>query len=453
MPEEEDLIRSIVSEGGLLLALLIYFNKVAGRSFPGGKLIAGAEEPLEVHAIFPREVLDRYPERDNEFVPDRLGNLTLLTRTDSEEIGATPASEYLPQLAPKDRSAHLIPEEPGLWSGGELQGVLRAARAGAGLDAARAAGWPGRGMNEPDPAGPPEDEPGRRHRAGTDRPQPADRRLRRGPAAAGGRAADGGAVHLLRPLRAGHAAAGAGIRRAAAPAHQPGHGDLPVPGRHVPPGQPGFAAADRARGHQLDDRRAGASCIRSGRRPTSGPLARRRTACSCGWRCPGRREESDPSFRHYPAESLPSVDVEGVAVRVMVGAAFGLTSPVAVLSPTLYAEIKLPPGRRVELPAEPRAARPSTSSTARSPRRGAGRAPAAGRVPPERAPGAAADGPRGAHLVLHRGRSPGRPPPHLVELRLQLARSASSRPRPTGRPMRIGIVPGDDQEFIPLPDR
>jgi hypothetical protein len=116
IPEEEDLIRSIVSEGGLLLALLIYFNKVAGRSFPGGKLIGGAEEPLEVHAIFPREVLDRYPERDNEFVPDRLGNLTLLTRTDSEEIGSTPASEYLPQLAPKDRTAHLIPDEPGLWS-------------------------------------------------------------------------------------------------------------------------------------------------------------------------------------------------------------------------------------------------------------------------------------------------------------------------------------------------
>ena len=62
-------------------------------------------------------------------------------------------------------------------------------------------------------------------------------------------------------------------------------------------------------------------------------------------------EESDPSFRHYPAETLPSVNVEGVAVRVMVGAAFGLTSPVAVLSPTLYAEIKLPPGRRVQVPA------------------------------------------------------------------------------------------------------
>ena len=32
------------------------------------------------------------------------------------DLGDTPASEYLPQLAPKDRSAHLIPDDPGLWS-------------------------------------------------------------------------------------------------------------------------------------------------------------------------------------------------------------------------------------------------------------------------------------------------------------------------------------------------
>ena len=42
VPEDEDLLRSIVSEGGLLLALLIYFAKVGARSFPGGKLIGGS---------------------------------------------------------------------------------------------------------------------------------------------------------------------------------------------------------------------------------------------------------------------------------------------------------------------------------------------------------------------------------------------------------------------------
>jgi hypothetical protein len=116
IPEEEDLLRNIVSEGGVFFALLIYFHKVAGRSFPGGKLLTKAEEPLEVHYIFPREQIDRYPERDNEFVPDRLGNLTLITRTDNEELDDLQPSDYLAALAPKNRSAHLIPDDPGLWT-------------------------------------------------------------------------------------------------------------------------------------------------------------------------------------------------------------------------------------------------------------------------------------------------------------------------------------------------
>ena len=33
-----------------------------------------------MHRIFPRRALDGYPERDNEYVPDRLGNLTVFKR-------------------------------------------------------------------------------------------------------------------------------------------------------------------------------------------------------------------------------------------------------------------------------------------------------------------------------------------------------------------------------------
>jgi hypothetical protein len=116
IPEEEDLLRNIVSDGGVFLALLVYFHKVTARSFPGGKLITKAEEPLEVRYIFPRELIDRYPERDNEFVPDRLGNLTITTRTDNEELADLPPSDYLAALAPKHRQAHLIPDDPALWS-------------------------------------------------------------------------------------------------------------------------------------------------------------------------------------------------------------------------------------------------------------------------------------------------------------------------------------------------
>jgi hypothetical protein len=115
VPEEEDVLRGIVSEGGVFLALMIYFAKVGARSFPGGKLITGAGEPLEVRHIFPRSVLDPFPDRDNEYVPDRLGNLTLVTRSDNEELGETSPDHYLPQLDAKDRFAHLIPDDPQLW--------------------------------------------------------------------------------------------------------------------------------------------------------------------------------------------------------------------------------------------------------------------------------------------------------------------------------------------------
>lgn len=116
IPEQEDLSRNIVSEGGIFLALLAYFNKQNARSFPGGKILSGVQEPLEVHQIFPRSVLDRYPGRDNEYVPDRLGNLTLLTRSDKEHIGEIAPDIYLRIIEASARDAHLIPDDDALWT-------------------------------------------------------------------------------------------------------------------------------------------------------------------------------------------------------------------------------------------------------------------------------------------------------------------------------------------------
>jgi hypothetical protein len=115
IPEEEDLQRNIVNEGAVCLALLIHFATRDARSFPGGKLVNRAEEPLEVRCLFPRALLDRYAERDNEHVPDRLGNLTLLTRSDNEMLGETPPEIYLPHVDPRELKSHLVPPDPALW--------------------------------------------------------------------------------------------------------------------------------------------------------------------------------------------------------------------------------------------------------------------------------------------------------------------------------------------------
>ncbi|HEY9067083.1 MAG TPA: pirin family protein [Burkholderiaceae bacterium] len=65
---------------------------------------------------------------------------------------------------------------------------------------------------------------------------------------------------------------------------------------------------------------------------------------------PEAHEEDEPSFQHVGAAQIPATTIDGVPVRVLVGSAFGLTSPVRTLSPTLYLDIALPVGGALEIP-------------------------------------------------------------------------------------------------------
>jgi redox-sensitive bicupin YhaK (pirin superfamily) len=47
-------------------------------------------------------------------------------------------------------------------------------------------------------------------------------------------------------------------------------------------------------------------------------------------------EEMEPTFLHYPASALPEMSTDGCTVRVIMGSAYGLQSPVLTYSPTLY---------------------------------------------------------------------------------------------------------------------
>ncbi|MBI5277326.1 MAG: pirin family protein [Burkholderiales bacterium] len=65
---------------------------------------------------------------------------------------------------------------------------------------------------------------------------------------------------------------------------------------------------------------------------------------------PLAQEEAEPSFSHTAASDIPQVTRGEAVVRVLVGEAFGERSPVPALSPTLYLDIALPAGARLELP-------------------------------------------------------------------------------------------------------
>jgi redox-sensitive bicupin YhaK (pirin superfamily) len=53
---------------------------------------------------------------------------------------------------------------------------------------------------------------------------------------------------------------------------------------------------------------------------------------------PRSDEETEPSFAHHPAASLPRLTAGDAQLTVIAGTAFGQRSPVAVLSPTLYVD-------------------------------------------------------------------------------------------------------------------
>ena len=66
---------------------------------------------------------------------------------------------------------------------------------------------------------------------------------------------------------------------------------------------------------------------------------------------PAAHEETDPSFAHYDETDLPVLEAEGKRVRVVVGHAWGLRSPVETFSDTIYADITLEPGAALPLDA------------------------------------------------------------------------------------------------------
>ncbi|NLQ18314.1 pirin family protein [Marinomonas sp. M1K-6] len=71
---------------------------------------------------------------------------------------------------------------------------------------------------------------------------------------------------------------------------------------------------------------------------------------------PEKDEEIEPAFYHYPAASIPTATVEGVTLSVLMGTAYGVTSPVKTYAETLYVEAHMQAGQRVTLPnAEERA--------------------------------------------------------------------------------------------------
>jgi redox-sensitive bicupin YhaK (pirin superfamily) len=67
---------------------------------------------------------------------------------------------------------------------------------------------------------------------------------------------------------------------------------------------------------------------------------------------PLAHEEADPEFHHHPADALPVLEREGARIRVLAGSAYGRTSPVRTFSPLFYVDVAMPAGCELPLPRE-----------------------------------------------------------------------------------------------------
>jgi len=67
---------------------------------------------------------------------------------------------------------------------------------------------------------------------------------------------------------------------------------------------------------------------------------------------PKEYEECPPEFHHHAAESLPEFTLRNVNVRLIAGRAYGHEAPVKIYSPLFYAAVTMQPGDRFEVTQE-----------------------------------------------------------------------------------------------------
>ena len=194
---------------------------------------------------------------------------------------------------------------------------------------------------------------------------------------------------------------------------------------------------------------AGRGIVHSERTAPSRQGRGRSTACNAGWRCRPRTRRPSPASRTTTATALPLVSGEGKTVRVVAGRAYGERSPVPTLSDTLFADVTLAAGATLPVDAEHRGAR-----ALRHRRRGRDRRrPAsAGRLlicAPGDPIGVTRSATRDASLL---GGAAMDGPRHIWWNFVSSRKERIEQAKADWKLGRFDSVPGDEEEFIPLPE-
>lgn len=161
---------------------------------------------------------------------------------------------------------------------------------------------------------------------------------------------------------------------------------------------------------------------------------------------PDAEEEREPAFFHYPAAGIPTVIINGVAVRVMMGSACGAVSPVATYSETLYLEASLPAGGSLALP---QAAERAVYVVSGALRAADTDMPARSMTIFSSQPGIVVTANEASRIALIGGAPIGR---RYIEWNfVSSRRERIEQAKADWRAGRFPRVPGDEEEFIALP--
>jgi redox-sensitive bicupin YhaK (pirin superfamily) len=170
----------------------------------------------------------------------------------------------------------------------------------------------------------------------------------------------------------------------------------------------------------------------------------------CWVALPADKEEIEPSFFHRDAQDLPLVRDHGVTARIVAGSAFGARSPVVTASETIFADVILEAGAAIPLDSdyEERAVyvvegeveiagdrfaaprllvfRPGDRITIRAPQR--------------------------CHIAILGG-APLEGPRYVWWNFVSSRKDRIEAAKQDWKEARFDVVPGDEVEFIPLPER
>jgi redox-sensitive bicupin YhaK (pirin superfamily) len=165
----------------------------------------------------------------------------------------------------------------------------------------------------------------------------------------------------------------------------------------------------------------------------------------CWVALPEQWAEIEPSFTHVKSDRLPHLNRDGMMIRLIVGTAFGMRSPIKTYSNLFYVDVLAPRRQSVEVPEGSEAGIYMVYGQARVGRQLIEKDQFATLNPSDRVVEAEAN----SRFILLGGEPFGRPP-HLFWNFVSFDRERIRQARNDWQEHRFPAIPGDDEERIPL---